>query len=204
MDPRTFAVERLGVGDWPRTDGVCFALDVTPDRSAACIGTAGQRTDKRRHVEIVDHRRGTGWAAGRALELVTRHEASALVLDGGSPAASLLPALTELGFEVLHGPPPEDHRRKGPLCIVVNSKEHAQACGMFFDAAEQDALRHLGTDELATAAVGAVTRPLGDAWAWSRKSSALDISPLVTCTLALWGLESLPAPKKRSKIPVSL
>jgi hypothetical protein len=29
---------------------------------------------------------------------------------------------------------------------------------------------------------------LGDAWAWSRKSSAVDISPLVACTLALFGL----------------
>jgi hypothetical protein len=31
---------------------------------------------------------------------------------------------------------------------------------------------------------GAKKRPLGDAWAWSRKSSAVDISPLVACTLA--------------------
>jgi hypothetical protein len=28
---------------------------------------------------------------------------------------------------------------------------------------------------------------LADAWAWSRKNSATDISPLVASTLALWG-----------------
>jgi hypothetical protein len=51
---------------------------------------------------------------------------------------------------------------------------------------------------LANAAVaGAMTRPLGDAWAWSRKNSTVDISPLVACTLALWGLETL-EPSERS------
>jgi hypothetical protein len=30
---------------------------------------------------------------------------------------------------------------------------------------------------------------LSDAWAWSRKSSAVDISPLVSATLALWALQ---------------
>ena len=34
---------------------------------------------------------------------------------------------------------------------------------------------------------GATKRPLGDAWAWSRKNSTVDISPLVAATLALWG-----------------
>ena len=32
---------------------------------------------------------------------------------------------------------------------------------------------------------GAKSRPLGDQWAWSRKSSSVDISPLVAATLAL-------------------
>jgi hypothetical protein len=33
---------------------------------------------------------------------------------------------------------------------------------------------------------GGAKRPLGDAWAWSRKA-AVDISSLVAVTLALWG-----------------
>jgi hypothetical protein len=35
---------------------------------------------------------------------------------------------------------------------------------------------------------GATQRPLGDRWAWSRKNSSIDISPLVAVTLALWGV----------------
>jgi hypothetical protein len=194
LGPREFAVERLGVGDWPSVDGtagvlslekwmgledpmsapldpVCFAVDVTPDRQRAAIGIAGLRADGKRHIEIDWHRGGTGWVAARIDHLVKTHKPLAVVLDAAGPAASMLPALADLEIEV----------------TVVNAKEHAQACGMFFDAYDQGMLRHLGDPPLMAAVKGAVTRPLGEAWAWSRKSSTVDISPLVAVTLALWG-----------------
>lgn len=209
MDPRTFAVERLGVGDWPATDGsgvqvidletflartdaesvpldpVRFTYDVKPDRSAAAIGVAGRREDGRHHIEVVEHKRGTGWVAERLAELVTAHASGPVMCDVAGPAASLLPALAKLEVEV----------------EPVSAKEHAQACGAFFDAVEQDTVRHLGTPELVAAVRGATQRPLGDAWAWSRKSSSVDISPLVACTLALWACES-DQPTKRSWRPL--
>lgn len=201
MDARTFAVERLGVGDWPATDGgaqlisaevwealcdpesrpldpVCFAFDVQPDRSSAAIAVAGKRPDGKVHVEVVEHRRQTGWLTGRLVELLDAHENVGVVCDGAGPAGAMLPALAAL--EVV----PE----------MVSAKEHTQACGMFYDSATSDGLRHLGSRELTAAVKGAATRSLGDAWAWSRKSSVVDISPLVACTLAAWGLESLHAP----------
>jgi hypothetical protein len=199
MDPRTFAVERLGVGDWPRLDDdagdgitkemwaaiadeastvvdpVQFAFDVRPDRRAAAIGVAGFREDGLPHVEVVAHQSGTKWIPGRLAELLDHHDGGRVVFDEKSPAAALIPKLVELGipFEALSGP------------------EYAKGCGVFFDAVEQEALRHLDQPELTAAARGAAKRPLGDAWAWSRKNSAVDISPLVSCTLALWGLGSL-------------
>lgn len=193
MDPRTFAVERLGVGDWPNTDPdgeqviaaemwadladknsealdpVTFAFDVTPNRSAAAIGMAGRREDGKGHVEVIEHGRGTGWVAERLKELQDSWSPKAIVCDDSGPAASLLEDLAELGVKV----------------ETVTAKEHAQACGRFYDACDQDALRHLGTAELRAALKGAATRPLGDAWAWSRKNSTVDISPLVACTLAM-------------------
>jgi hypothetical protein len=63
---------------------------------------------------------------------------------------------------------------------------------------DSQSLRHLGTPELDAAVAGAITRPLGDAWAWSRKSSSVDISPLVASTMALWGLKN--ARPTRSRI----
>jgi hypothetical protein len=44
---------------------------------------------------------------------------------------------------------------------------------------------------LADAIRGAATRKLGDSWAWSRRNSSVDISPLVASTLALWGAATL-------------
>lgn len=202
MGSRGFAVERLGVGDWPDTsevgkriispedwnaradptstalDPVCFAFDISPDRAMASIGVAGRRDDGKVHIEVIDRRRGTGWVVERAQALLAEHLNAGIICDGAGPAGSLLPAFTKLGIE--------------PRTVTAN--EHARACGMFFDAAtEEDDLRHRGTKELANALAGARTRPLGDAWAWSRKSSEIDISPLVACTLAFWGVSTTDA-----------
>jgi phage terminase large subunit-like protein len=211
MDPRTFAVERLGVGDWPRTDGMggvvidpedwaalfdpkseaedpvmaSFAYDVTPDRSRSAIGVAAVREDGLVHVEVIKADRGTGWVVPWFEERAEKYRDLKPVCDASGPAGSLLPDFQHAGIEV----------------IPVNAKEHAQACGSFFDAVEQRALRHLHTAELADAVKGAVKRPLGDAWAWSRKNSGVDISPLVAVTLALWGVHAhQPKPKAAPRL----
>jgi hypothetical protein len=44
-------------------------------------------------------------------------------------------------------------------------------------------------DAFAAAVKGAKTRPVGDAWAWSRKMSKADVSPLVAATVAPSGAE---------------
>lgn len=67
----------------------------------------------------------------------------------------------------------------------MTAGEHAAACGRFVDLVDEKALRHLGSSELTGAIRAARTRPLGDAWAWSRKNSSANISPLVSVTLAL-------------------
>jgi hypothetical protein len=195
---RGFAVERLSVGDWPAIDEtkgqgidpalwaaladarseplnpLCFAIDVTPSRGHTSICAAGKRLDGLSHVEVVDHRPGTGWVAQRMAELVKTHSPSAVLLDQAGPAMSLVTQLQDAGVEVR----------------TISTSEHARAFGGFYDAVEQATVRHLGTADLNAAVKGAIKRPLGDAWAWSRKSSTVDISPLVAVTLALFGTQS--------------
>lgn len=195
---RGSAVERYGVGDWHIVDGeaptvipmenwealtdtgskivgpVCFAFDVTPTRSWSSIAAAGRRADGLGHVEVVDRRPGTGWVVPRLAELVAAHETSGVACDERGPAASLLSQAKKAKVDV----------------TAVSGPDHAKACGGLFDAVEQASVHHLGTAELTAALKGAATRPLGDAWAWSRKSSAVDISPLVASTLALWAVVS--------------
>jgi len=199
MDPRTFAVERLNVGDWPRTDAevvgvipierwdhlldtssvlldpVCLAYDVSPERTGS-IAAAGRNRDGRWHVEVLAHRTGTNWLPSKLAELTERHDPLVVVCDGYGPSGSLVHAVGEAGVSV----------------TTVSANEHGQACGLLSDAVSEDNLRHLGSQELRTALKGAATRPLGDAWAWSRKASNVDISPLVATTLSLWAAMQRP------------
>lgn len=198
LDDRSFAVERLSVGDWPPTSmfgasvigvdqwrrltdresrpgRVCFALDVTPDRAWASVAAVGGRDDDLLHVELVERRRGTSWVPQRVVELMTKHEnVGSVVIDGRGPAASLIDEIQGLGVEVL----------------TASAADQAAACGMFYDRVVEQGLRHRGQPELESAVRGGTSRPLGDAWAWSRKTSAADISPLVAATLALWGFST--------------
>lgn len=198
LGPRAFAVERLGIGDWPdpdpdsgwavigaerwqkqadpgseAVDPVCFAFAVTPNRSHAAVGVAGVRPDGAFHIGVQEHREGTGWVALAVAELVKRYGALAVVCRGGStPDAALVPAFANLGIQVQ----------------TKNSSDFARASGVFYDLIDQGSLWHRGTLELANAVKGAKKRELTDGWAWSQKLSAVDITPLVACTTALGGL----------------
>lgn len=162
------------------TDPVAFGVDVTPDRAVAAVGCVGRRSDGLMHGEVVDHRRGTGWVVPRVVELVQRWGPCAVVLDPAGAAGAFIPELEEHGVQVKPDP-------VGTRLEVVTAREYAQACGGFVDDVSNGRWRHLGQDMLDAAAAGARTRPLGDAWAWTRKTSSVDISPLVAVTLARHG-----------------
>jgi hypothetical protein len=215
-DPRTFAVELLCIGDWPDPDpdatrkvsaeawngcadpksqpvgAVCFSFDLPPGRGSTAIGAGGKRADGQLHVEVVEHKSGTDWVAERIASLVERNETAGVTVAKQSPAMSLVPAV-ERALEAVGFPAdPKTGRR----VKVLEVADQAKACGIFYDAVQDRALAHLGTTELAAAVRGAQTRQLGDSWLWSRRSSAVNIAPLVAVTNALWGLATIvpPAP----------
>jgi hypothetical protein len=198
MSSRMFAVERLGVGDWPDTDKtnhvidmvvwkalhdtasealdpVCFTFAVAEDRSSASIAVGGKRSDGSVHVELIDRRSGTGWVAARLEELTGRHECLKTRFQGNGPAASLKPELDRLEVQV----------------EPVNGGEMAQACGKFFDLVEQRALHHRGRADmeaaLTSALKGAAKRTSGDAWKWDRTNG---VEAVVAVTLAAWTASS--------------
>ena len=150
-------------------DPVVFAPDVSFDRAWASISVAGTRSDGLPAVEVVDYRKGTSWVAPRLAELVQRHGALGIGLDPGGPSGSLIPELESLGV---------------PL-ILMSARDIAQGCGAFYDAVVQGALRHRDQPELTAAVSAARKRPLGDAWAWSRKEAVSEITTLISATVAL-------------------
>ena len=165
---------------------LALAVDVTPARDFASIAAYGLRDDGTGHLEVVEHRRGTDWIVSRLLQLRERHGPVAVALDVAGPAGSLLMPLEKAGVTPAEDP---EHPHPGDLCVPT-SREAAAACGSLVDAVRQKTLRHIDQPELSTAVLGAKTRPLGDAWAWGRRSTGTDISPLVAATLARWAYEA--------------
>lgn len=205
MDARTFSVERLSVGRWPRTDdedgriisaevwAECadarsqvhgpptFAVDVTPDRDRGSVAVAGERSDRLPHVEVVENEAGTAWIVPRCADLGAKNRGARFVVDPKSAAGSLIEELKAAGVNV----------------VEITTDGYAKACGMFYDEATERRLRYLPPQpELDSALGAAAIRPLGDAWAWDRRS-LMDISPLVSCTLALWGALTLKPKRAR-------
>ena len=202
MSYRGFARELLSVGNYPVEGGgwdviseaawaatedersepedpVAFAVDVTPDRSAACIAIAGARADGLLHVEVVDHEPGTAWVVDRVQGLVERWKPCAVALDPGGPAGSLVGDFEAAGIEL----------------VTTKARDVAAAAGGLYDAVVRPpdapegwvpSVRHIPHPALSAALSGAGKRPLGDAWAWDRRGASVDISPLVAVTLARW------------------
>jgi hypothetical protein len=155
-------------------DPVAFAADVTPDRSAAAIAVAGVRPDGVGHVEVVDHRPGTGWVVGRLVELAAKWGPCAIVVDDTGPAGSLVAPLEAAELDVAR----------------PTTRARAAADSGFYDAVVNGTLRYRPGPHgpaLDAAVAGAAKRPLGDAWAWARRGLSVDICPLVAVSLARWG-----------------
>lgn len=154
-------------------DPVCFAIDLPPERSSTSICAAGGRASDPDGLvcgEVVDHRPGTSWVVDRMVQLRDNWKPKLIVLDPASAAGGLLTDLLAAGLDIR----------------LVTSREHAQACGSFFDAVADRRFRHLGQPELDAAVEGARQRLVGDAWLWSRRDSNTNISPIVGVTLACW------------------
>lgn len=155
-----------------------FGLDMPPDRSVLTIGCAIRLPDGRAVIQMADvkdaRHDGIAWAVGWLKEKWPK--TASVVIDAQSPAMSLLPDLKTAHVKV----------------TVTNTQEMGRACGRFFDMLNQQTLLHLpdaDQPQLADAVRGATLRPLGHggAFAWNKLGTDIDISPLVACTLALYG-----------------
>lgn len=203
-----FARECLGV--WPRTsaeqwsviprsdwraaadpesmaeDPVAFAVTMSTDREWVTICAAGRRADGLYHVVVVDRRLGSGWVIERLKQLVEKWKPCAVVIDKGSPAASLAAEAEEAGL----------------VLTPITARDVAAAAGAFFDgiagrpAPDPDTgemgrdprvIRHRDQVELSAAVAGAMRRVLSTAWAWDQLGATVDITPLIGVSNALWG-----------------
>ena len=153
---------------------LALAVDVSPDRRHATVALAGQREDGSWHVEVDDHRDGVAWVVPWVTARVDRNDIRAVVVDARSPAATLL----------------DDLKQSKVRVTTTSAQDMAVACGRFFDGVMDGTVRHIAQPQLTQALGSAAKRDLESGWAWSRKNSASDITPVVAATLALWGAQN--------------
>jgi len=158
-----------------------LGADVAVDRSAAAVWACWPDTAGIPTLEVVAYGPGTDWVAGRLAELHAAHRSPA-VLDGGTgPASTVVDQLRD---------------RDGTLpgwVRAVTPREFSTACAQLLDAVTDRSVRHRGNPELDAAVAAAARRTVGDGWVWSRRLPAVDVSPLVAASLALFGDRHRPA-----------
>jgi intracellular sulfur oxidation DsrE/DsrF family protein len=208
LTPREFGRERLGWWDDPvgvvvellkhwaaRADATSaptsrpvFMVDASPKSRSAAIVAAMLRPDGRPHIEVVAHRPGVKWVSEAARQLLV-HEPLDWVLDPAGPAGGLLPDLAAVGVEPRQ----------------MTARDMGQACEAFAAAVEDElGLVHLDDPTILRAIKGAGKRDIGDGlWAWARRKSDVDISPLVGATGAFWGLSVVPPEEPPPPPPVN-
>lgn len=152
-----------------------LAVDVAEDRSGASIAASWKRSDGKYQVALIESKPGTSWVAQRLSDIWHNRRPVGIWLDRTSPAGSLISELQALNV---------------PLVNDVPVSDLAKACGQLYDACVDGTLQHLDDPVLLYALNGAIKRSVSDAWVWSRRSSSIDISPLVAVTMALYGAKS--------------
>lgn len=188
MGVTSFAREYLNI--WPRLDATVIPADkwtaclddlVIPDAAALTVGfdvnyarTAGSiavaaRVGDRVAVEVVDAGLAVASIPGRLEQLAGKYRATVV----GAPA--------QRGIV-------DDLKAKGIGAQVLTGQTYQAACQSFYDAVLAGRLAHRGQPDLDGAVAAAGRSRAGDAWAWSHRSSAAPIDPLVAATIAVAGV----------------
>ncbi|KPG86508.1 hypothetical protein [Frigoribacterium sp. RIT-PI-h] len=177
-DAASMAIERI-----------TLAVDVPPDRSISSVALAGQRADGRWHVELDEQRKGTDWIIPWIQERAAKNRLHAVVVDEMSGLVEKRRDRNYLiGTDVL------------VTLAAAEGRDMAIACAKFFDAVADKSVFHPNQPQVNAALSVARKRPLAGAWAWNRKDTASDITPVVAETLALWGAQNdnVQRPTRRS------
>ena len=167
-----------GVDETSRTadnTDLVLSVDVSHNREMSYISVAGLREDGNTHVEVIAMREGPEWVAPFLRTEFAKTGALGVVIQGrGAPASSLIEPLEDAGVPV----------------IKCEGAGLGIAHGQFFDAVKSGRVFHVPQPVLDIAAADGVMKPLGDVSVWDRRKSPVDVSPMIACAQALWGLTS--------------
>lgn len=167
-DPASMAVDRL-----------TLAIDVPPERGVSSVSLAGQRPDGRWHVELDEQRKGVDWVIPWIKTRTTKNRLHAVVCDEMSGLVEKRRDRHYLiGTDIL------------VTLAAAEGRDMAIACAKFYDGVMDESVKHTDQPQVNEALSVARKRPLAGGWAWNRKDTASDITPIVSQTLALWGAQN--------------
>jgi hypothetical protein len=156
---------------------VVFGADIAQDQSRGAIVACNGGI-----VEVVESRPGTAWVADRLRELVAAHSPAAVVVDRVGPSSTLA---DDLEFPPAGTAPVE--------LFLLSGQLYAAACARFLDDVTHRRVQYRIHPALDAAVEAAAVRPLGEGWAWGRRTAAAPICELVAATLASWADRHRPA-----------
>ena len=156
---------------------VALAFDVSADRANAALATAGRTAAGVTVVEILAYRRGAAWLEEEVRSWRRAHPFGVIVADSLA-AGTVADRLEAAGVDVLR----------------TGAAQMGRACADLVDQVTARTIAHRAQAVLDDTLETAGRRILGDGWAWSRRSSDSDISPLVAATLAAWAARTHPIP----------
>lgn len=152
---------------------VALALDVSPLRSHYSISAVGEDGGDTGGLvaELLVSAPMDAWVVDSIVAVWHEQHPLIVVIDGKSPANTLIEPLRAAGVDVL----------------VTDAGDMAKACGSWQDLVTHGGLRYRPDPRLQGAVEHATKRLLEGGWALSRLHSGSDITPIVSLVLALRG-----------------
>ena len=179
--PEQFWAAAQNVPDAARAGAMTLALDSSPKGDSTSVAACARRADGGWQVELLYQAPGVAWVPAWLVEQVATRKVGAIVVD--QQCAALASIATEL--------------QKARLRVTYTDwAQMRSACAGIMTGIVDGSVHHSGQAQLTTALSQAGKRDAEGGWAWSRRTSASDITPIVAATLALWGART---PRKVKK-----
>lgn len=148
--------------------GTVLAYDVAPESGWGSIVVARRGIDGLVDAELVDDGPGSSWMPDR-IDAIARRWGAELVADGRGPVTVVTAEL----------------RRRGIVVDELDAGRVATAAEQLLGSLLDDTVRVRQSDAMDSAAAAAARRQLGDSWAFTRRRSSGNITPVTALSFAL-------------------
>lgn len=163
------------VNSMPGLTTLAVGIDVPPSRDSAAITVASIREDGKMHLELIKEEEGTDWVPEFLRGFKERRNPIGFFVIEGSAAEALAPECKRMGIRLQ----------------LVPFRKYAAACGTLVDELKARRAFHRGQKAMADAVKSARKKTYGDTlFYWNRKSNGASITPLVSLTVAVYGLQT--------------